>query len=240
MIYYNEIDLYCVDWLKNLMEAGIIPSGIIDVRSIEEVLPSDLIGYTQCHFFAGLGGWAYALDLAGWTSDRPVWTGSCPCQPFSIAGKGEGVADARHLWPAWRKLIEKSKPSVIFGEQVTESIKFGWLDGVISDLEDLNYSVGTAILSASSTNAPHRRDRLWFVADSEWDKQPRKEPRGGQVGRVGRIEQPVPWNEPWQSALSRFRAVGDGLPRNVGATDAARNAIVPQVAAEFIKAYLNI
>ena len=54
---------------------------------------------------------------------------------------------------------------------------------------------------------------------------------------MGRVEQPVSWDEPWPSALSRLRVVGDGLPRNVGGTDAARNAIVPQAAAEFVMAY---
>lgn len=240
MNYYNEINPYCVAWLKNLISVGYIPAGTVDSRPIEDVLPSDLVDYTQCHFFAGLGGWAYALDLAGWPSDRPVWTGSCPCQPFSLAGIGDGEADDRHLWPSWRKLIEKNKPSVIFGEQVAESIKFGWLDGVICDLEEFNYSVGAAVLSASSTNAPHRRDRLWFVANAEWNQQPWKKQCGWEDGRVGRIEQPVPWNESWQSAISRLRVVDDGLSRVVEATDAARNAIVPQVAAEFIKAYLSI
>jgi DNA (cytosine-5)-methyltransferase 1 len=66
-----------------------------------------LRGFTQCHFFAGIGVWSYALRLAGWPDDRPVWTGSCPCQPFSAAGKGAGFADERHLWPAWHHLIRE-------------------------------------------------------------------------------------------------------------------------------------
>jgi len=113
--YYNEIDPYCARWLQNLMDAGHIAPGVIDTRSIEDVRPSDLAGYVQCHFFAGIGGWPLAMALAGWPADRPVWTGSCPCQPFSAAGKGAGFADERHLWPAWQHLIAQCRPAVIFG-----------------------------------------------------------------------------------------------------------------------------
>jgi hypothetical protein len=108
--YYNEIDPYCAQWLRNLIGAGHIADGDVDERSIEDVRPDDVRGYTQCHFFAGVGVWSYALRLAGWPDDRPVWTGSCPCQPFSQAGKGAGFADERHLWPAWFHLIRECRP----------------------------------------------------------------------------------------------------------------------------------
>jgi DNA (cytosine-5)-methyltransferase 1 len=88
MNYYNEFDPYAAQWLRNLIEAGHIPQGEVDSRSIKDVKASDLSGFVQCHFFAGLGGWSRALRLAGWPKDRPVWTGSCPCQPFSAAGAG--------------------------------------------------------------------------------------------------------------------------------------------------------
>ena len=107
MNYYNEFDPQAAQWLRNLITAGLIPAGDVDERSIEDVKPNDLRGYTQCHFFAGIGGWPLALDLAGWPRDRPVWTGSCPCQPFSAAGRGDGFADQRHLWPAWFHLIRE-------------------------------------------------------------------------------------------------------------------------------------
>ena len=85
--YYNENDPYAAQWLRNLMAAGHIPEGCVDTRSILDVQPEDLAVFTQCHFFAGIGGWPLALRLAGWPVDKPVWTGSCPCQPFSVAGK---------------------------------------------------------------------------------------------------------------------------------------------------------
>ena len=90
--YYNEHDPKAAAWLRELIQAGEIPAGDVDERSIVEVQPADLARYTQCHFFAGIGGWSYALRLAGWPTDRPVWTGSCPCQPFSSAGKSGGGA----------------------------------------------------------------------------------------------------------------------------------------------------
>ena len=96
--YYNEIDPFAAEWLRNLIAAGHVMAGDVDERSIVEVSADDLAGYDRCHFFAGIAGWDLALQLAGW-EDRPVWTGSCPCQPLSSAGQRKGHADKRHLWP---------------------------------------------------------------------------------------------------------------------------------------------
>lgn len=172
--YYNEIDPYAAAWLRNLIASGHIPAGDVDERSIVDVRPDDLRGYTQCHFFAGIGGWAYAARLAGWPDDEPLWTGSCPCQPFSVAGKGWGVADERHLWPEFHRLIAGCRPAVVAGEQVAAAVGKGWLDGVLADLEGSGYTYGSAVLPACSVDAPHRRDRLWFVAESDSaGRQPR-------------------------------------------------------------------
>jgi DNA (cytosine-5)-methyltransferase 1 len=165
MNYYNEFDPYAAQWLRNLIDAGHLPKGEVDSRSIKDVKASELTGYTQCHFFAGLGGWSHALRLAGWPEDRPVWTGSCPCQPFSAAGKGAGAADERHLWPVWFNLIRECRPDVIFGEQVEAAINHGWLDLVQADLEGEGYACGAVGLPAGGVGAPHIRQRLWFVAD---------------------------------------------------------------------------
>ncbi|MFW9777157.1 DNA cytosine methyltransferase, partial [Brucella melitensis] len=72
-----------------------------------DVTPSDLAGFTQCHFFAGVGGWSLALRLAGWPANRAVWTASLPCQPFSTAGKQLGTSDERHLSPTFLKLVKE-------------------------------------------------------------------------------------------------------------------------------------
>ena len=163
--YYNEFDPKAAAWLRQLIAEGHIAPGDVDERSIAEVQPADLVGYTQCHFFAGIGGWSLALRLAGWPDDRPVWTGSCPCQPFSAAGKGEGFTDPRHLWPEFFRLIRESRPVAVFGEQVSGAL--AWLDLVSGDLEGEGYACGSVIVGAHSVGAPHIRQRLYWVADTE-------------------------------------------------------------------------
>jgi len=152
--------------LRNLIAEGLIADGEVDDRSITEVAPEDLKGFDQCHFFAGIGGWSYAARLAGWADSRPMWTGSPPCQPFSSAGEKRAANDERHLWPVWFDLVRKCRPSVIFGEQVGAAISYGWLDQVQTDLESNDYACGAIVIPASAVGAPHRRERLWFVAQS--------------------------------------------------------------------------
>ena len=164
--YYNEFDPYAAQWLRNLIAAGHIAPGDVDERSILEVTADDLRGYEQCHFFAGIGGWSYALRLAGWPDDRPVWTGSCPCQPFSAAGKQRGSEDERHLWPAFFRLISERRPARVYGEQVAGAAGLAWLDHVCADLEDAGYAAAAADLCAAGAGAPHIRQRLYWVADA--------------------------------------------------------------------------
>lgn len=164
MIYLNEFDRCAAEWLRELSRNQLIPKANVDGRSIKEVQGKDLDGFRQCHFFAGIGGWSEALRLAGWPASVPCWTGSCPCQPFSAAGKGLGTDDPRHLWPEFRRLIAECRPPVVFGEQVASAAGRGWLDGVRSDLEGLGYAVGAADLCAAGVGAPHLRQRLYWVA----------------------------------------------------------------------------
>ena len=308
--YYSEIDPYAAHWLRNLIAAGHIAPGEVDERDIREVEPDDLEGYTQCHFFAGIGGWSYALRLAGWPDERPVWTGSCPCQPLSSAGQRKGHADRRHLWPAFYRLIDECRPATILGEQVASKDGREWLAGVRADLEHLGYACGCADLPAAGVGAPHIRQRLWFVAERLADsdspqgrnaEQPREgigtaragtsaepgrrsgtggvaQPPGEQVGDAGlarqcagtdiglgdtdgarpqgRRERPDPYADqrtPWTAG--QFIPCGDGKARRVepgifplahgafarvGRLRAYGNAIVPQVAAEFIRAYREV
>lgn len=194
--YYNENDPYAAQWLRNLIAEGLIAPGEVDDRSIKEVRPDDLAGYTQCHFFAGIGGWSYALKLAGWPDDRFVWTGSCPCQPFSEAGKQKGLGDERHLWPTWGNLIRQCEPPDVFGEQVA-SAAF-WFDGVFADLEEMGYAVAASVLPACAVDAPHIRERLWFVANSE---------RGG---RRKPTAHPAQEGQSLRSAVREEGALGSG------------------------------
>jgi DNA (cytosine-5)-methyltransferase 1 len=164
--YYNEYDPFAAAWLRELIKDGLIPDGVVDERSIADVAPEDLKGFTQCHFFCGIGGWSRALQIAGWSPDRPVWTGSPPCQPFSSAGNQKGKDDLRHLWPVFFNLIRECKPPTIFGEQVASAIRFGWLDDLQTDLEAEGYAAAAVVLPSGGIGAPHKRERLFFVADS--------------------------------------------------------------------------
>ena len=162
-VYYNEFEPYAAQWLRNLIDAGELPKGVVDERDIRDVTPADLEPYAQCHFFAGIGIWALALARAGFPADYPIWSGSCPCQPFSSAGKGDGFADERHLWPHFHYLIEQRRPAVVVGEQVATKDGLGWLDLVQTDLEGSDYACGAVDTCAAGYGAPHIRQRLYFT-----------------------------------------------------------------------------
>jgi DNA (cytosine-5)-methyltransferase 1 len=164
MNFYNEIDPFAAAWLRELIKAGHIAPGVVDERSIEDITPDELKQYKQCHFFAGIGVWSYALRCAGWPDNHPVWTGSCPCQPFSTAGKRSGTSDERHLWPAFFHLIRECQPPTVFGEQVASKDGLAWLGTVSADLEGTGYTFGAADLCAAGFGAPHIRQRLYFMA----------------------------------------------------------------------------
>jgi DNA (cytosine-5)-methyltransferase 1 len=265
--YYNEIDPYVAEWLERLCGKGLVTSGRVDRRSIRDVRAFDFRGFNQCHFFAGIGGWSYALKLAGWPQNLPVWTGSCPCQPFSVAGKRKGIDDERHLWPEWFRLIRECKPPVIFGEQVASPAGLAWFDIVSADLERAGYAIGAADLCAAGVGAPHIRQRLYFVAVSDRagdeDARPRDvvaEASGmqgadGQRKRIrfdtGERDDPLrgPWaGSDWLPCRDGKRRpiepgtfpLAHGIPNRVGRLRAYGNAIVPQVAATFVRAFTEL
>lgn len=242
--YYNEHDKHAAAWLRELIRDGRIADGEVDERDIQAVPPVDLRPFAQCHFFAGIGGWSRALRLVGWPDDEPVWTGSCPCQPFSSAGQRRGFDDERHLWPAWRNLIEECRPRTLFGEQVDAAIRHGWLDLVQADLEALDYAVGAAVFPACSVGAPHQRQRLYFMADADCFRHAPElaEPRPGPVGdgMVASFWADAEW-VPCPDGKRRAVKPGvqpmvDGLPGGMDLLRGAGNAIVPQQAAEFVRA----
>jgi len=267
--YYNEFDKHAAEWLRNLIREGLIADGDVDERPIQEVKPDDLSGYTQCHFFAGIGGWSHALRLARWPDERPVWTGSCPCQSYSVAGKREGASDSeRHLWPDWYRLIEKCQPPTVFGEQVAGAIGFGWLDAVATDFESQDYAFGSAVLSGFTVGAHHKRQRLWFVADTQYTRSQRRlrgrsdEERQSvnrHVRRCSAVDwsavewvechdkktRPIPLEPNVQPLANGLSTVVDreGNSHKYSYANALKgigNAIIPEVAAEFINVYMDI
>lgn len=179
--YYNEYDPKAAAWIRELIRRGLIADGEVDERSILDVTADDLRGFTQCHFFAGIGGWSYALRLAGWPDDQPVWTGSPPCQPFSSAGRQKGKDDERHLAPHFVSLVGTARPRLLFGEQVASAAVFGgaakggrnaaprapewaWFDDLSDRLEAAHYAVGASDIPAAGVGAAHIRQRTFFGA----------------------------------------------------------------------------
>lgn len=207
--YYNEFDPYAAQWLRNLIAAGHIAPGDVDERSIEDVHPDDLKPYTQCHFFAGIGAWSLALRRAGWADNRPIWTGSCPCQPFSAAGAGAGFDDERHLWPAFHWLIQERRPGVVGGEQVASKDANPWLDLVQTDLEAMGYAFGAVAFPSAGVGAPHIRDRTYWLADanSGTGRQGRPNFRGRTIGSDA---------QPWA------RSSSSSMPGGLDHADGAR------------------
>lgn len=263
--YYNDNDAYVADWLDNLIHERLIAPGEVDRRSIVAVRPADLVGFDQCHFFAGIGGWSAGLRLAGWRDDRKCWTGSCPCGPFSGIGKQLGFDDERHLWPAWHELIRECRPTVIFGEQVASAS--AWLRLVRSDMEALGYAVGAIPFEAASAGADHLRDRFWFVGDDPCQRH-----ACAMVDRVGtRLERLAGYGvnrRRWKiaprsittassqqradfewfigadgkarRAKSGIRLLANDVHARVDKLRALGNAVVPQAAAAFIAAYMDL
>jgi len=263
--YYNDNDPFVAAWLRTLIERGEIAPGEVDQRSITDVRIKDLAGFDQHHFFAGVGGWSAALRLAGWPDDRPCFTGSVPCQPLSVIGERRGHVDQRHLWPAFFRLITERAPAVVFGEQVAGADGREWLAGIRADLEHLGYAFGAADLPAACVGAPHKRQRLFWVADrngpdsmgnaegtrlSQRERDTR-DPREmvGSSARQG-LEQTGP-TDFWDRFDIAYLSDGtqrriepgtfplaDGLPGRVGRLRAYGNALVPQVAALFVRAWV--
>ena len=244
--YYNEIDPFAAQWLRNLIQKGLIADGEVDERSIADVQSDDLLGFVQCHFFAGIGGWSYAFRLAGIPDDLPWWSGSLPCQPWSDANiEWRGASDERHLAPYLLRLIAECRPPVVFGEQVEPAIRKGWLDNLFAALEGKDYACAAAVLPAIGYGSIHERKRLYWVGHS--NGQGRK---GHQsIQRVSLSEEtsfpqygyPLAECRRQVDTAYEFLLPRDGVSVGVERLLAKGygNAIVPQVAAEFIGAYME-
>ena len=158
--------------------------------------------------------------------------GGFPCQPFSVAGKRKGASDDRFLWPAMLKVVETVRPTWVLGENVPGLISLG-LDGMLSDLEGLGYSVRAFVVPACAVDATHRRDRLWVIAHSDsigfsWRSQgPRLE---GAKEQLERLLPASSWGGAPRSGENRG---GDGISRTMDRLKCLGNAVVPQVVEEF-------
>jgi len=242
-ILYTDIDHYRCHWLQRLV-GDALPRGIVFRSDIVNIPSSVLKNFSQCHFFCGIGGWPLALAMAGWPDDSPVWTGSCPCQPFSMAGDGGNYGDERDYWPEWFYLITKHRPPTIFGEQVTGPLGKLWIHQTRRDLESVGYRFAAANLPASGVGALHERNRFFWVADTGGEGLEGFELVGNTIrcistpsstfgshcGLLARIhDRPDP----------AFIVSLDGIPRPVGVVRSLGDSIVPEVAVEFIQAYVE-
>jgi DNA (cytosine-5)-methyltransferase 1 len=117
-------------------------------------------------------------DFTKYANQIDILTGGFPCQPYSVAGKRKGKEDDRHLWPEMLRAIREIKPRYIVGENVSGLVS--WDRGLVfeevqTDLEAEGYEVQAVLLPACAVDAPHRRDRVWFVAYSENNRRGRWE-----------------------------------------------------------------
>lgn len=250
--YYSEIDPKKAAWLRWLIARKLIAAGDVDERDIREVKADELKRYTQHHFFAGIGGWSLAARLAGWDDARPISTGSCPCQPYSVVGLRKGEADPRDLWPAWWAIQKELGSAAIFGEQVAEAIEYGWLDRTLDDMDAAGYATRAVVLPACSVGAGHERERVFFMGDSDTSRLER------YIGDEGTIIEKALANRHLPEADFRNHAsvvtafdgshrlykpkipmLAHGLPSSLVRlyAEGFGDAIVPQVAAEVIRAF---
>lgn len=210
------------------------------------------VTYAGSEELGGISQQPWAQDSQDRACD--IVTGGFPCQPFSHAGRRKGTEDDRHLWPEMRRVIQEYRPRYVVAENVRGllSIHGGLVfETVCADLEDIGYEVQPVIVPACAVGAPHRRDRVWIVANAtgaggEWrgvqdgERTPRVEERGTSRGKNERCA----WDEPWAKAATRLCRLDDGLPGGMArpkrwrdaALKAYGNAIVPQVAVEVMRA----
>ncbi len=194
-------------------------------------------------------------DFNSHRGEIDILSGGFPCQPYSAAGKRLGKEDDRHLWPEMLRAIREIQPKWIVGENVLGLVNWNGgmvFDEVQADMENEGYKVQPYILPACSVNAPHRRDRVWFVAYSNSLRPQRRrngrelpgkrQNRSQRLKNVGSISGTDWQNFPSQSAIC---GGDDGIPKELDSITfpkwrnesikAYGNAIVPQVAYQIFK-----
>lgn len=257
--FYNDFDPNACRWLDNLQRHHKIPEGVVSSMSITNI--TEVGDYQYAHFFAGIGGWPLAFQLAQLKTDLKVWSGSCPCQPFSAAGKQKGVNDERDLWPVFNKLIQQERPDIIFGEQVATAIRHGWLDRLTSDLESNGYLVLSSVLSANLLGAPHERRGLFWGAfnmenpnrlrhtrwcplgDPSWCSGYLQEHSEERLSSSKSFWENGEWLEGTEGKSflvePRTFPLCNGVPYRLELLRGYGNAIVPQLGALFITSFLD-
>lgn len=180
-----------------------------------------------------------------------LMTAGFPCQPFSSAGKKRGKNDDRYLWPEVLRLIRKSQPTWFVGENVTGIVAME-LDNILSDLEDEGYEATAFVIPACAANAPHRRDRVWIIANCDSNRSDsglyRKPERCIQENGQWDVEEvqqewsqfiPESWTDltpgDWFQYNRKLCGRDDGLPNRMDRIKSLGNAIVPQVAYPILK-----
>ena len=178
-----------------------------------------------------------------------------PCQPFSGAGERKGTEDDRHLWPEVFRIIKEARPCWVLCENVTGHIDMG-LDQVLSDLEGAGYAAEAIVIPACAVDAPHRRDRVWIIANNmcigRWPRERGnldmhtniypQHSGGERFTNERRCDKSEKFSIPWREAHSKFCFVDDGFSRKLvrPSLKGLGNAIVPQVAAEILRVMMTV
>lgn len=188
-----------------------------------------------------------------WRSDDIILTGGFPCQPYSVAGKRLGKEDERHLWPEMLRVISEVKPTFVVGENVGGLLSWNGglvFDEVRADLEAQGYEVAVFVLPAAGVNAPHKRERVWFVAYSVGKRYERLN-ISTKFSKQGKWNDKLYYAEQYKywadfSLQSSICSRNDGVSLRLDSITfskwrnetikAGGNAIVPQVAFEIFKA----
>ena len=166
MHFYNEHNVYRAAVLRERMEEGLLPWGVVDERDIQIIPDEDFLGYTQIHLFAGIGGFPLGLRRARFAGDSIV-TGGFPCQDISNAGKRAGITGTNsRLWREMVRCIRVVRPRIVFVENVAALLVRGMGD-VLGDLAEIGYDAEGDCISAADVGAPHLRRRIWIVAHAE-------------------------------------------------------------------------
>jgi DNA (cytosine-5)-methyltransferase 1 len=164
-------------------------------------------------------------------------TGGFPCQPFSVAGKQRGKDDNRYLWPEMLRVIQEAKPTWIIGENVAGIVNLA-LDQVCADLEGQGYEVEPIIVPACAVDAPHRRDRVWILANSVNKGLQRTElceALGKSAGASRSASECFGIEGSCWPTEPNLGRVAHGIPNRTHRLKGLGNAIVPQVASEIIR-----